>query len=1030
MLDHTTIRSCVVLVHLSVLLVAWALRAGGADLYVAADGTPSGPGTLSKPYDLETALSGRAGQAGDTFWLRGGTYSLGHVNTRIHGASGRPITFRSMPGEQPRVDGSFTVWDSQGHVIFRDFELFNSAPERVSSQTRMGFKPTDITITAGIQAYAPNCHFINLVIHDQTRHGIYVSQLSNGNLIYGCLIYNNGWRAPDNAEGHSLYIQGSSGSREVSDNILFNSAGVGMHAYDNGGQPLVGVIMEGNVAFNASVIQNVRAYRDWVIGTDAPSRYVDRIVFKNNLGYRRPGSATYEQVEIGREGVNGTLTMTDNYLPLGLRMNTWTTATVTGNLFARRDTDYAVDLQQGTNALAATWNNNVYSSPVTTEGFRTNSTTYTFAEWQSATGFDESGTNLGASLSGTKVFVRTNRFEPGRAHIVVYNWNNLGTVPVDVSAVLSTGAGYEVRNAQDFFAAPVLKGTFNGQPLTLPMANLSVAAPLGEMLTPPPTGPTFNVFVLRSVAVPENTNTAPSISGVESQVADANTQVGPLQFAVGDAETDAAQLVVTARSSDPALLPAEGIVVGGTGANRVITLRPAANRAGTTTVVVAVSDGSLSSNIRFQLTIRPPAVAITSPTSGTRHTAPAAINLEAVVNAHGNLINSVRFYYGAALLGEDSSPPYTHSLNDVMAGNYAVTARAVYNGSNMAASPPVNLVVTFPQPAAGLTLQATAGTISTPFIVINGIISQAGFTGLDAGGRMTCPFAISEAGNYVIAVQVNAPHEGANSFFVNIDDEPTDPEAIWDVPLTDGFAERVVSWRGTGTPAQSQHVPKVFQLAAGTHQLIIRGREGNCQLGVISIASIDSFDSPALSPQVTVEAMDRSASRVEARSGRFIVTRTGSMAFSMPVAYSLGGTAVNGVDYLAAGASTTIPSGAFSAIVTVTPLPAERLVSTSTLVLTLVPTAAYVVGPSATSAVYIDGNAVRVSDITRDPGGVIRLHWLSGTGRNYRVAARRLLADPWYDLSGVIQADGALQSFVDHGTGAETQRFYTVYVVN
>ena len=87
-------------------------------------------------------------------------------------------------------------------------------------------------------------------------------------------------------------------------------------------------------------------------------------------------------------------------------------------------------------------------------------------------------------------------------------------------------------------------------------------------------------------------------------------------------------------------------------------------------------------------------------------------------------------------------------------------------------------------------------------------------------------------------------------------------------------------------------------------------------------------------------------------------------------------------------------------------------------------------GPSATATVSIDGNAVPVSDITRDSGGVIRLQWLGGAGRSYRVAAMRFLADPWFDLSGVIQAEGSLQLFVDHGAAAEPQRFYAVYVVN
>jgi len=81
---------CILLVHLAV---------QGADLYVSPTGTPSGSGTLTKPYDLATALSGLVGHPGDTFWLTGGNYVIGHINTKIAGAPGKPITFRQIPGE-------------------------------------------------------------------------------------------------------------------------------------------------------------------------------------------------------------------------------------------------------------------------------------------------------------------------------------------------------------------------------------------------------------------------------------------------------------------------------------------------------------------------------------------------------------------------------------------------------------------------------------------------------------------------------------------------------------------------------------------------------------------------------------------------------------------------------------------------------------------------------------------------------------------------------------------------------------------
>jgi hypothetical protein len=169
---------------------------------------------------------------------------------------------------------------------------------------------------------------------------------------------------------------------------------------------------------------------------------------------------------------------------------------VAGNVFAARTGNYVVSLDQTQVTLAAAWDNNTYSGLATGNNFVRNSIDYSFSDWQSATGYDEHSTYSVGGLSGTKVFVRSNHYEPGRANIIVYNWENLNSVTVDVSSVLAPGGAYEVRNAQDFFAAPVLSGIFDGQPLELPMTGLTVAVPNGPLLTPPPTGPTFNVFIL------------------------------------------------------------------------------------------------------------------------------------------------------------------------------------------------------------------------------------------------------------------------------------------------------------------------------------------------------------------------------------------------------------------------------------------------------------------------------------------------------------------------------------------------------
>ncbi len=140
-------------------------------------------------------------------------------------------------------------------------------------------------------------------------------------------------------------------------------------------------------------------------------------------------------------------------------------------------------------------------------------------------------------------------------------------------------------------------------------------------------------------------------------------------------------------------------------------------------------------------------------------------------------------------------------------------------------------------PPQGLSFPASGGTITGIFdLQSDGDLLQTIETPLSSGGRATYLLTVPNAGDYTISAVVDAPNTAADSFFVNIDAEPTDPLTIWDIrPPTSGFESRTVGWRGNGTFDSPQFPVKVFNLSAGVHQLIIRGREGNAQLRTITI---------------------------------------------------------------------------------------------------------------------------------------------------------------------------------------------------
>jgi hypothetical protein len=101
-------------------------------------------------------------------------------------------------------------------------------------------------------------------------------------------------------------------------------------------------------------------------------------------------------------------------------------------------------------------------------------------------------------------------------------------------------------------------------------------------------------------------NTPPTISTIAAQTVAENTATAAIPFTIGDAETAAASLTLSASSSSTALVPNGNIVFGGSGANRTVKVTPAANQSGSTLITISVSDGTNSVSSGFNLTVQAP----------------------------------------------------------------------------------------------------------------------------------------------------------------------------------------------------------------------------------------------------------------------------------------------------------------------------------------------------------------------------------------------------------------------------------------
>lgn len=121
--------------------------------------------------------------------------------------------------------------------------------------------------------------------------------------------------------------------------------------------------------------------------------------------------------------------------------------------------------------------------------------------------------------------------------------------------------------------------------------------------------------------------------------------------------------------------------------------------AGNYSVTAKATDnlGAISTSAAASITVNTlPTVSITSPTHPTTFVAPATFTITAAASDPDGSITKVEFFAGVALLGQDTTAPYTHTINNSAHGVYWLTAVATDNRGGTKTSSPVTAVVTDP----------------------------------------------------------------------------------------------------------------------------------------------------------------------------------------------------------------------------------------------------------------------------------------------------------------------------------------------
>ena len=215
-------------------------------------------------------------------------------------------------------------------------------------------------------------------------------------------------------------------------------------------------------------------------------------------------------------------------------------------------------------------------------------------------------------------------------------------------------------------------------------------------------------------------NLPATVSSISDQTINQNTSTGPIAFTVADVEVSAANLQLSASSSNPTLVPISAIVFGGSGSNRTVTATPALGQLGTATVTVTVNDGPNDSTSSFLLTVN-------------------GVNNPPLISTIPNQFTGIGVPAGPISfnIGDADSPPNSLNLSGESSNPTLVpNANIVFGGSGS------NRTVTL-TPVSGQT-----GTSAITLTVSDGALSASSSFNLTVSTQAPPNFALVAAYNF------------------------------------------------------------------------------------------------------------------------------------------------------------------------------------------------------------------------------------------------------------------------------------------
>ncbi|WP_181256475.1 T9SS type A sorting domain-containing protein [Marinilabilia salmonicolor] len=470
--------------------------------HVSVNGTFDGSGSSLAPRSLQRALEVHMNYVdagpGDTVLIHQGDY-YGSFSSWIHGEKDNPVVVMPFENDVVRIIGTgaenSTLSINGRYAIFRDLIITQSERNR---DTGRG----EVNAEAGVSLGAEGVKLVNCIIHDIYGVGVGGSSNAVNAEINGCIIFNIGYKSPERGIGHGMYLSNNTGEKEVVNNIVFNTYGHGIQFYTEGAQQLNPCLFENNIIFNAGILASesgVGEMRNYMMGGNVPTKGLKMI---KNYSYQPPNSVGNGMV-LGYNVDSESCVVNDNYIAGGKRVfsiQRFSNVVIKNNTIVSKHRQALVSLLFPDDSAVERyeWDFNHYFGNEQVFYDENSNQILSFSDWTRRFPYDMNSRYSDFSELNNHTAVIPNVYERGKAHIVVFNWKQQKSVNIDLSGLLQLNEEFKLYDVENL-TEPILKGTFTGEPFSIPMDISTVIQPSGNIsYSTPHTGIEFGCFFVVS----------------------------------------------------------------------------------------------------------------------------------------------------------------------------------------------------------------------------------------------------------------------------------------------------------------------------------------------------------------------------------------------------------------------------------------------------------------------------------------------------------------------------------------------------